>query len=173
MKNATENAKPFNVLFICPDNSSRSIMAEAIMNSMYGNRFKAFSAAPHPKGWVDPYAAAALYKAGISLEGLRSKSWDDFAHDGAPELDFVFFLSADLAGGACPPWPGRPATAIWDIPDPEAAKETEVIKHLAFADTFRMLCNRIGSFASLPLKSLDEMALQNRLGEQMMAVVAA
>src|SRR5579872_3553157 len=102
MNNTIENARPFNVLFVCPDNSARSIMAESIMNGMYGNRFKAFSAAPAPKGHVDPYAAASLYKAGFSLDGLRSKSWDEFAQDGAPELDFVFYLSKDFAHADCP-----------------------------------------------------------------------
>lgn len=166
MNNTFENAKPFNVLFVCPDNSVRSIMAEALMNGMYANRFKAYSASPSPKGHVDPYAAAALYKAGFSLNGLRSKSWDEFAQDGAPELDFVFFLSNDLANEPCPQWNGRPAIAFWDIADPLAAEGGEVIRHLACADTFRMLCNRVGSFGALPEKSLDQVAMQNRLGER-------
>jgi protein-tyrosine-phosphatase len=173
MNNTFENARPFNVLFVCPDNAARSIMAESIMNGMYGNRFKAFSAGSSPNGYVDPYAAAALYKAGFSLDGLRSKSWNEFAQEGAPELDFVFFLSNDLAHEPCPQWPGRPATAFWDISDPEAVADTEVIRHLACADTFRMLCNRISSFGALPQKSLDQIAMQNRLGEQMAAPIAA
>ncbi len=163
MNNRIENARPFNVLFVCPDNSARSIMAESIMNGMYGNRFKAYSAAPSPKGHVDPYAAASLYKAGFSLDGLRSKSWDEFAKDGAPELDFVFLLSKEIAQESCPQWPGRPAVAIWDISNPETVADTEVMRHLACADTFRMLCNRIGSFGVLPQKSLDQIALESRL----------
>ncbi|MGO9134043.1 MAG: arsenate reductase ArsC [Methylovirgula sp.] len=163
MNDAMENSKPFNVLFLCPDNSARSIMAEAIMNRLYGNRFRAFSAGPQPKGWIDPYAMAALFKAGFSIEGLRSKSWDEFADAGAPELDFVFILSTKVTQDACPQWPGKPMIASWDIADPAEVDSTEVIKHLAYADNFRMLCNRIGGFGVLPAPSLDRMALQNRI----------
>ncbi len=155
--------KPFNVLFLCTGNSARSIMAEAILNRLGRGHFCAFSAGSHPKGEINPYAIAALHKAGFLTDGLRSKSWDEFAGPDAPPLDFVFTLCDDAAGEACPHWPGQPMTAHWGLPDPAAAEGNEAVKHLAFADAFRMLNNRIGIFTALPFRSLDRLSLQNRL----------
>jgi arsenate reductase len=157
--------KVFNVLFLCTGNSARSIMGEAIFNQLGRGRFKAFSAGSHPKGEVDPYALATLKKAGILAEEFRSKSWDEFTGAGALPLDFVFTLCDDAAAEECPFWPGQPMTAHWGLPDPAAVEGTEVAKHLAFADTFRMLNNRISIFTALPLKSIDTFSLQRRLDE--------
>lgn len=153
----------FTVLFLCTGNSARSIMAEAILNRRGQDHFQAFSAGSHPKGEIHPNAIAALQKAGLSTQGLRSKSWDEFSGPDAPALDFVFTLCDDAAGEACPHWPGQPMTAHWGLPDPAAVTGSEAIKHLAFADAFRMLDNRIGIFTALPLKNLDRLSLQNRL----------
>ncbi|MHB8883746.1 MAG: arsenate reductase ArsC [Methylovirgula sp.] len=155
--------KPFTVLFLCTGNSARSIMAEAILNQRSHGHFQAFSAGSQPKGEVNPYAVATLEKAGLPTQGLRSKSWDEFAQPGAPTLDFVFTLCDDAAGEACPHWPGQPMTAHWGLPDPAAVTGNEATKNLAFADTLRMLGNRIGIFTALPLRSLDRLSLQNRL----------
>ena len=155
--------RPFNVLFLCTGNSARSILAEAILNRRGQGHFRGFSAGSHPKGEINPYAIAALEKAGFAPQGLRSKSWDEFAGPDAPTLDFVFTLCDDAAGESCPHWPGQPMTAHWGLPDPAAVTGNEAVKHLAFADTFRMLDNRIGIFTALPLKNLDRLSLQNRL----------
>jgi arsenate reductase len=157
--------KVFNVLFLCTGNSARSIMAEAILNQLGRGRFRAFSAGSHPKGEVNPYALATLKKAGVQAEEFRSKSWDEFTGAGALPLDFVFTLCDDAAAEECPYWQGQPMTAHWGLPDPAAFEGTEVEKHLAFADTFRMLNNRISIFTALPLKSMDELSLQRRLDE--------
>lgn len=163
MYSEMEKAKPLNVLFLCSGNSARSIMAEAILNWHGQGSFKAFSAGSHPEAGVNPYALAALRNAGFAAEGLRPKSWDEFTGAQAPELDFVFTLCDSAAGEICSPWPGRPMNAHWGIPDPAAVKGSEVIKHLAFADTFRMLSNRIGVFRALRLSNLDRLSLQTRL----------
>ncbi len=157
--------KPFNVLFLCTGNSARSILAEAIMNSLGGTRFKAYSAGSHPKGQVHPYALDLLKRSVLPTEGLRSKSWDEFAAPDAPQLDFVFTVCDDAAKEECPYWPGQPMTAHWGMPDPAAATGSEAEQRLAFADTFRMLMNRISIFMSLPIRSLDTLSLQKRLDE--------
>ena len=163
MDKEMDKEKPFTVLFLCTGNSARSIMAEALLNRRGQGRFLSFSAGSHPKGEVNPYAIAALQKAGLATEGLRSKSWDEFAGAGAPALDFVFTLCDAAAGETCPHWPGQPMTAHWGLPDPAAVTGNEATKHLAFSDTLRMLGNRIGIFTALPLRSLDRLSLQNRL----------
>ncbi len=163
MDSEMEKAKPFNVLFLCSSNSARSIMAEAILNWHGQGQFRAFSAGSHPKGEVNPYALIALHNAGFARDGLRSKSWDEFTGAEAPELDFVFTLCESIVAETCPQWPGRPMEAHWALPDPVVVEDSEVMKHLAFADTFRMLSNRIGIFTALPLSSLDRLSLQNRL----------
>ncbi|MGB8277336.1 MAG: arsenate reductase ArsC [Methylovirgula sp.] len=163
MNSEMEKAKVFNVLFLCSGNSARSIMAEAILNRHGQGRFHAFSGGSDPKGEINPYALAALHKAGFAADGLRSKSWDEFSGPEAPALDFVFTLCDSMAGDTCPHWPGQPMTVHWGLPDPAAVESTEALKHLAFADAFRMLNNRIGIFAALPLSSLDWLSLQNRL----------
>jgi protein-tyrosine-phosphatase len=155
----------FNVLFLCTGNSARSILAESILNRVGAGRFKAFSAGSHPKGQVHPYVIDLLTKLNYPTAGLRSKSWDEFAAPGAPALDFVFTVCDNAANEVCPIWPGQPMTAHWGLPDPVVAEGTEVERRLAFAEAYRMLSNRIGIFANLPLKSLDKLSLQRRLDE--------
>ena len=155
----------FNVLFLCTGNSARSILAESILNREGLGRFKAFSAGSHPKGQVHPYAIDLLQRLNYPTADLRSKSWDEFAAAGAPALDFVFTVCDNAANEVCPIWPGQPMTAHWGVPDPVAAEGTEVERRLAFADSYRMLNNRISIFARLPLKSLDKLSLQKRLDE--------
>jgi len=154
--------KPFNVLFLCTGNSARSIMAEAILNREGRANFRAFSAGSQPKGSVHPYALDLLRKLNFNVGGFRSKSWSEFARPDAPQLDFVFTVCDNAAAEACPVWPGQPMTAHWGVPDPAAAGNEAEIR-LAFADTFRMLNNRISIFVSLPIRSLDWLALQKQL----------
>ncbi len=155
----------FNVLFLCTGNSARSILAEAILNRVGQGRFKAFSAGSQPKGEVHPYALRLLKSLNHDTSFARSKSWEEFAVPGAPEMNFVFTVCDNAANEACPVWPGQPMTAHWGVPDPAAAEGTEAEKHLAFADTYRMLNNRISIFTSLPMQTLDKLALQKRLNE--------
>jgi arsenate reductase len=160
-----QDAKPFNVLFLCTGNSARSILAEALMNQLGNGLFRGFSAGSFPKGEVHPVALDLLRKSGHDVSGLRSKSWDEFSAPGAPQMDFVFTVCDNAANEVCPIWPGQPMTAHWGLPDPAAVVEDEVEQRLAFAETYRMLSNRIRAFTSLPLKALDDMTLQNRLHE--------
>jgi arsenate reductase (thioredoxin) len=155
----------FNVLFLCTGNSARSIIAEAILTREGAGRFKVFSAGSYPKGVLHPYAIDLLRKLNYRTDGFRSKSWDEFATESAPLLDFVFTVCDDAAGEVCPVWPGQPMTAHWGIPDPAAVEGTEAERRLAFAEAYRMLSNRISVFVSLPLASLDRLALQKRLTE--------
>lgn len=158
--------RPFNVLFLCTGNSARSIMAEAIMNRVGGGKFKAYSAGSHPAGQVNPLTLALLKRLNHPTEGLRSKPWDEFSRQAdpdAPELDFVFTVCDDAAGEVCPVWPGQPMSAHWGMPDPAAFDGGDAEKGLVFADTYRMLANRIGLFVNLPLTSLDRLSLQKRL----------
>lgn len=155
--------QPYNVLFLCTGNSSRSIMAEAILNSEGGGRFRAFSAGSRPTGAVNPHARDLLVRMGHDVTGLRSKSWDEFAGPGAPEFDFVFTVCDNAAGEACPVWTGSPVTAHWGIPDPAAATGSPAEIALAFDDAYRMLAKRIGLFVALPLESLDKVALRHHL----------
>ena len=155
----------YNVLFLCTGNSARSILAECILTREGQGRFKAFSAGSHPKGQVHPFALDLLKKTNHPTAGLRSKSWEEFAGAGAPQLDFVFTVCDNAADEVCPIWPGQPMTAHWDVPDPAAAEGTDAERHLAFADAYRMLGNRISIFANLPLRSLDRLTLQKRLDE--------
>jgi len=155
--------KPFNVLFLCTGNSARSILAEAILNKIGAGKFQAFSAGSQPKGQVHPEARKLLQSLGFDTRGFRSKSWNEFAKPGAPALDFVFTVCDNAAGEACPLWPGQPMTAHWGIPDPAAATGSAAEISLAFKDAYRMLSQRIGVFAALPLRSLDRMSLQAKL----------
>lgn len=160
--------KAFNVLFLCTGNSCRSIMAEAIMARAGRGRFNAYSAGSMPTGTVNPHALALLKQMHHDTGGLRSKSWEEFTrtvHADAPELDFVFTVCDNAAGEVCPVWPGQPMTAHWGMPDPALAEGSEAEIALAFADTYRMLSNRIGIFMNLPLASLDRLSLQARLSE--------
>ena len=160
----TDPAQPvYNVLFLCTHNSARSVIAECIMNRLGMGRFKGFSAGSTPSGRVNPYSIDLLRQLNYDVSGLRSKSWDEFAARGAPVMDFVFTVCDDAAGEVCPVWPGQPITAHWGVPDPARAEGTEAEKRLAFADTHRMLSQRIGIFVNLPLKSLDTVALRHRL----------
>ena len=155
--------KPFNVLFLCTGNSARSIMAEVILNRSGQGKFRTFSAGSQPKGQVHPYALDLLRKLNYDVTGLRSKSWKEFSGPNAPNLDFVFTVCDNAAQETCPVWPGQPMTAHWGVPDPAAATGTEAEVGFAFADTLRMLTNRINIFVSLPLRSLDQLTLQKQL----------
>jgi arsenate reductase len=159
------NAPTYNVLFVCTGNSARSILGEAIMNRSGAGRFKAFSAGSHPTGTVNPNAVALLKSLNHPTEGLRSKNWDEFAEEGAPKLDFVFTVCDQAAGKMCPIWPGQPMSAHWGLPDPAAVTGTQAEIAAAFAETYRMLNNRIEVFINLPLASLDALSLQARLDE--------
>jgi len=154
---------PYNVLFLCTGNSARSILAEALINQWGRSKFKGFSAGSHPKGQVHPIALELLQRMNFPTEGLRSKSWDEFATRGSPPLDFVFTVCDNAAGEVCPYWPGQPMTAHWGVPDPAAVEGTDTEKWMAFRDTFRLLDNRVKLFTSLPLGLLDRIKLQESL----------
>ena len=140
-------------------------MAEALLNHKSSGNFTAYSAGSHPSGTPRPEALAQLQSAGIGIDGLRSKSWDEFAVQGAPHLDFVFTVCDNAANEACPYWPGQPMTAHWGIPDPAAVKGTpEEIAH-AFRDAFIVLDRRIGLFLSLPLATLQQLAIQEKINQ--------
>jgi arsenate reductase (thioredoxin) len=158
-------ADPFNVLFLCTGNSARSIMAEAILNKLGAGKFRAYSAGSQPKGLVNPQTIQLLQSLGYETSGFRSKSWNEFARPGAPALDFVFTVCDNAAGETCPVWPGQPMTARWDVPDPAEAKGSPAEIALAFKDAYRMLHQRIGVFTALPIRSLDQLSLQQRLKE--------
>jgi arsenate reductase len=153
----------YNVLFLCTGNSARSILGEAMLNHVGEGRFHAFSAGSTPKGQVHPMSLEVLKAAGISIEGLRSKAWDEFAVPGAPKMDFVFTVCDNAAGEACPIWPGQPMTAHWGIEDPAAVDGPEFKQRAAFEDALRFMRNRIAAFISLPLASIDSMALTSKL----------
>ena len=153
----------YNVLFLCTGNSARSIIAECTLNRHGQGRLRAFSAGSHPKGRVHPYALDLLRNLNHPTEHLRSKSWDEFAMPGAPKLDFVFTVCDDAANESCPVWPGQPMTAHWGMPDPAVVAGPEAVKRAAFAETCRMMTNRISVFTSLPIESLDRLSLQKRL----------
>ena len=155
--------EPLNALFLCTGNSARSILAEAIMNREGRGRFRAFSAGSMPKGEVHPQALALLHSLHHPTQGLRSKSWEEFSGPDAPKLDFVFTVCDNAAAEVCPVWPGRPMTAHWGVPDPAAVQGSPAEIGAAFADTYRMLNNRIGLFMNLPFAALDRLSLQRRL----------
>jgi protein-tyrosine-phosphatase len=159
------STKPLNVLFLCTGNSARSIMAEAILNRLGVGKFKGYSAGSFPKGAVNPHALTVLRKSNFDVSKLRSKSWDEFAGPGAPKLDFVFTVCDNAAKEVCPLWPGQPMTAHWGLPDPAAVEGTEAEQALAFADTFRMLYQRISIFVSLPFDKLSKLSLQKHLDD--------
>jgi arsenate reductase (thioredoxin) len=161
--NRETDRDPYNVFFLGTGNSSRSIMAEAILNRAGLGKFRAFSAGSQPKGKIHPYALDLLRKLHYDVTGLRSKSWDEFSYPDAPKLDFVFTVCDKVAKEVCPVWPGQPMTAYWGVPDPAEAAGNEAEVRYAFADALRMLTNRINIFVSLPLQSLDQLTLQKRL----------
>ncbi|WBU54452.1 arsenate reductase ArsC [Paracoccus sp. SCSIO 75233] len=155
----------YNVLFLCTGNSARSIIAEAVLNREGIGKFRGFSAGSKPKGDVHPYTIDLLKRLNYNTDFARSKSWDEFATPDAPKMDFVFTVCDQAAAEECPYWPGQPMTAHWGLPDPAAATGTEAEIRLAFSETYRMLRNRISIFASLPMKSLDKLSLQEKLDE--------
>ena len=150
-----------NVLFLCTANSARSIIAEAVLTHLSGGRFRAFSAGRHQRGEVHPMALEVLEKAGYPVAGLNSKSWDAFTAEGAPEMDFVFTVCDKAAGASCPVWPGRPVTAHWGFADPAAVGGSHTEQLRAFWQAEREISNRIKQFVSLPVASLDRIALQH------------
>ncbi|MGE0847932.1 MAG: arsenate reductase ArsC [Flavobacteriaceae bacterium] len=157
--------RKYNVLFLCTGNSARSILAEGILCKDGAGRFEAFSAGSMPKGGVNPMALTVLEANNYPADGMRSKSWDEFAAPGAPAMDFVFTVCDSAAGEACPVWPGQPMTAHWGIEDPAAVEGTDIEKERAFQQAFRFLRSRISVFLSLPLASIDRLSLGARLKE--------
>ena len=157
--------KPLNVLFLCTGNSARSQMAEVILNRLGAGKFKAFSAGSQPAGYVHPMALQMLRNAHYDISNLRSKSWEEFSGPDALQLDFVFTVCDNAAKEVCPIWPGQPMTAHWGLPDPVKAEGSEAERNFAFADTLRMLTNRIGIFVSLPFDKLSKLSLQKKLDE--------
>ena len=155
----------FNVLFLCTGNNARSIIAESILRKDGAGRFNAFSAGSHPKGTVNPVALKVLQSLNYPTGDLRSKSWEEFAASGAPEMDFVFTVCDTAANETCPVWPGQPMTAHLGIEDPAAVQGTDIQKERAFVAAFRYLKNRISAFSNLPIKGLDKIALNARLRE--------
>lgn len=155
----------FNVLFLCTGNSARSIIAEVLLNTMGKGRFRAHSAGSHPAGQVNPFALDLLQKNRLPTSGLRSKSWDEFAAPGAPELHFVFTVCDNAAGEVCPMWPGQPMTAHWGIADPAAVEGSDEEKRRAFFVAFNQLQTRIGLFLALPIHKLDRLTLKKKLDE--------
>ncbi len=153
----------FNALFLCTGNSARSILAEGLMNQLGAGRCKAYSAGSHPKGQVNPFALSTLEGLHIPTQGLRSKSWDEFAQPDAPKLDFVFTVCDNAAGEVCPFWPGQPMTAHWGLPDPAEVEGDDALKARAFKDTAVALRRRIELMLALPLERLEGMSLQREV----------
>ncbi len=158
-------ASPLNVLFLCTGNSARSILAEATLNNLAigRGRFRAYSAGSHPTGRANPFVLELLAQQHIRTDGLRSKSWDEFAAPGAPEMHFVFTVCDRAAAGTCPFWPGQPMTAHWGVPDPATVAGSDEDKRKAFREAFLILRRRIELFASLPFDKLSRLALETRL----------
>ena len=159
--------RPFNVLFLCTGNSARSILAEAATNHLAigGGKFRAFSAGSFPKGKVNRFALELLNQQRIPTQGLRSKSWDEFAKPEAPAMDFVFTVCDKAAAEQCPYWPGQPLTAHWGVPDPAEVEGSDDRKRKAFLEAFLVLKRRIELFASLPIDKLSRLALKERLDQ--------
>jgi arsenate reductase len=161
----TSVARVWNVLFLCTGNSARNILAEALLDHRGGGRFRSWSAGSFPKGQIHPLSLETLRRLRLPVEGLRSKSWDEFARPGAPVMDFVFTVCDQAAGEVCPVWPGRPVTAHWGLPDPAAAAGSDEAKLAAFRDTAAALDARIKLFVALPLATRDRMTLARRAAE--------
>src|ERR1044071_9181014 len=155
----------FNVLFLCTGNSARSIMAEAILNSIGAGKFQAFSAGSHPTGTVNPLALELIEQNGLSTKGLRSKDWSEFAKTGAPFMHFVFTVCDQAAAEPCPVWPGQPMTDHWGVRDPAAVEGTDDAKRKAFLATYSQMHRRISIFVNLPFNTLDKLALKQKLEE--------
>ncbi|MCX7308983.1 MAG: arsenate reductase ArsC [Afipia sp.] len=157
--------KIYNVLFLCTGNSARSILAESILRKDGKGKFRTFSAGSEPKGTVNPFAIKVLESLEYPTDGMRSKSWLEFAAPDAPVMDFVFTVCDNAAGEACPLWPGQPMTAHWGIEDPALVEGTDLQKHAAFLTAFRYLKNRVSAFTSLPLAGIDKLSLGTQLRE--------
>lgn len=155
--------KTYNVLFICTGNSARSILAEGLLNEISRGRFKAYSAGSQPRGDVNPFALQELHRLGIPTDGFRSKSWEEFAKPGAPEMDFVFTVCDQAAGEVCPVWPGQPMTAHWGMPDPAAVEGSDEVKEKAFRDAAVTMKRRLELMMALPMASLDQMAIHKEV----------
>lgn len=155
--------KIYNLLFLCTGNSARSILAEGLTNHLGKGRFRAYSAGSHPAGRVNPFALAVLEHYHLPTDGYRSKSWDEFAREDAPRMDFVLTVCDNAAGEVCPVWPGQPMTAHWGVPDPAAVEGSEEERMHAFTDTALILRRRIELLTSLPLAKLDRLAIQHEV----------
>jgi arsenate reductase len=153
----------YNVLFLCTGNSARSILAEAYLNAKSEGRFRAFSAGSHPKGKVHPRTIETLQNLHISIDGLRSKSWDEFAGPDAPQMNLVITVCDSAAGEVCPVWPGQPVTAHWSFRDPAAFEGPDAAKRAVFLDVFRQIRNRIDLLRNLPISGLDRLALKREI----------
>ncbi len=159
------NARIYNVLFLCTGNSARSVMAEAILNSLGRGKFRAFSAGSHPTGRINPSALTLLKRRYHPVSELRSKDWLEFADESAPKIDIVITVCDQAAGEVCPLWPGQPVTAHWGLPDPAAVVGSEAERNLAFANVYRELTTRIQRLVCLPVEQLDRLTLQRRVRE--------
>ena len=155
----------FNVLFLCTGNSARSIMAEAILNSIGAGKFQAFSAGSHPTGTVNPLALELIEQNGLSTKGLRSKDWSEFAKTGAPSMHFVFTVCDQAAAEPCPVWPGQPMTDHWGVTDPAIVQGSDDAKRKAFLEAYTELHRRISLFVNLPFKKISDLALKEKLQE--------
>ena len=164
MEKKMQKEKIYNVLVLCTGNSARSILGEVLFNALGKGRFRAYSAGSKPAGMPNPYALELLQQAGHSIEGLRSKSWDEFAAPGAPHIDFIFTVCDNAAGETCPIWPGHPATAHWGLPDPAHIEDVEE-KRAAFKKVYEQLARRIQLFMNLPIEKLDKLTLKEKLAE--------
>ena len=155
--------RPFNVLFLCTHNSARSVMAEALLNTIGGGRFRAFSAGSQPSGRVNPFAVEMARTIGYATDNVRSKSWNEFAQPGAPNMDIIITVCDDAAGEVCPLWPGRPATAHWGFPDPSTVEGGDDEKRKAFDKVFHAIRRRIDLLVNLPVEKLEHLALGSEL----------
>jgi arsenate reductase (thioredoxin) len=155
--------RPYNILVLCTGNSARSIMGEALFNTLGAGRFTAYSAGSHPTGKVNPFAVEQVRALGFPVGDLRSKSWDEFAQPDSPQMDFIVTVCDNAAGEVCPIWPGHPVTAHWGFPDPASVEGDDEKKRAAFAQTLRQIRNRVQLFLNLPLETLDRMAIENRM----------
>jgi arsenate reductase len=156
-------SRVYNVLFLCTGNSARSIMAEAILNQLGGGLFRGHSAGSNPAGAINPFALELLERNRFRVDGLRSKSWDEFAGPDAPAMDFVLTVCDKAAGEVCPMWPGQPMSAHWGVEDPVDAQGSDEDKRRAFADVFMTLRTRVGLLVNLPIEKLDRLSLQKEL----------
>jgi arsenate reductase (thioredoxin) len=155
--------KPYNVLVLCTGNSARSIMAEALINTMGKGRFRAYSAGSHPTGKANPFAIEQVASTGYPIDNLRSKSWDEFAQPDAPQLDFILTVCDNAAGEVCPVWPGQPISAHWGFEDPAAVEGSDEAKRAAFNKVFRQILGRVQVFVNLPLTMLDKTAIKREM----------